>query len=387
MLCEKFDVIKEIYGSDQFENKIIKEIVENLNPAFNLRYYQKEAIGRFIFYLNEYPQREKPVHLLFHMATGSGKTLLMAAGIIYLYLKGYRNFIFFVNSTNIIEKTRNNFLNSFSNKYLFSSKIKFEEKEILIREVENFEAINSDDINIIFTTIQGLHSRINEPRENSLTYEDFDEKNIVLISDEAHHINTLTKIKKEKQRQLTEDILSEYDISRLNKGETEEFRSWESTVQRILNRNKNNILLEYTATVDLYNENIKDKYEDKIIYKYDLKQFRKDGFSKEIEVLQADLKPIDRALQAILLSQYRRKIAEKSKIYLKPVILFKSNYVNPPRIRTGKDVVVSGEFKENFNNKINNLNVSDLVKVKNNATGIIKKLLIILKKIILVWRI
>ena len=53
------------------------------------------------------------------MATGSGKTLVMAGLIIYLYEQGYRNFLFFVNSTNIIEKTRDNFFNTTSSKYLF----------------------------------------------------------------------------------------------------------------------------------------------------------------------------------------------------------------------------------------------------------------------------
>ena len=52
------------------------------------------------------------------MATGSGKTLIMAGAIIYLYKQGYRNFLFFVNSTNIINKTRENFLNPLSSKYL-----------------------------------------------------------------------------------------------------------------------------------------------------------------------------------------------------------------------------------------------------------------------------
>jgi type III restriction enzyme len=57
------------------------------------------------------------------MATGSGKTLIMAGLILYLYEKGYRNFLFFVNATTIIEKTKDNFLNNLSIKYLFSQKI------------------------------------------------------------------------------------------------------------------------------------------------------------------------------------------------------------------------------------------------------------------------
>jgi len=164
--------------------------------------------------------------------------------------------------------------------------------------VQNFEAVNPEDINIIFTTIQGLHTRLNYPKENALTYEEFENKDIVLISDEAHHLQTLTKAK-------------------LTRTEEEEKKSWEYTIiRRIFERNPKNILLELTATIDyLGNQNVRQKYEDKIIFRYDLKQFRLDKFSKEIEVLQADLEPIDRALQAVILSQYRRKIAERYKLH------------------------------------------------------------------------
>ena len=34
---------------------------------------------------------------------------------------------------------------------------------------------------------------MNSSRENTLTYEDFEDKNIIIISDEAHHINAWTK--------------------------------------------------------------------------------------------------------------------------------------------------------------------------------------------------
>ena len=104
-------------------------ITQNLNPAFGLRDYQKEAFASFIHYFNnDLPGKEKPAHLLFNMATGSGKTLIMAGLILYLYEKGYRNFLFFVNSTNIIEKTKDNFLNPRAAKYLFSQDTRFEGK-------------------------------------------------------------------------------------------------------------------------------------------------------------------------------------------------------------------------------------------------------------------
>ncbi|MHA2621724.1 MAG: DEAD/DEAH box helicase family protein [bacterium JZ-2024 1] len=338
MLYETFNSIKDSFGENYFTLRLTDAIVQNLNPKFELREYQKEALGRFDFYFSEYQKRKFPAQLLFHMATGSGKTLVMAANILQLYKQGYRNFIFFVNSVNIIEKTRDNFLNPLSEKYLFAPKIKFGEKEVFIKEAQNFEGVNPDDINIIFTTIQGLHIRISQPRENVLTEEDFEGKDIVLISDEAHHLQTITKN---------------------NKEEIELEKSWEYTVlKRIFEKNHRNILLEFTATIDLGNENIRKKYEDKIIFQYDLKQFRLDKFSKEIEVLQADLEPIDRALQAVILSQYRRKIAEKNKLYLKPVLLLKSKSIK--------------ESKENYEKvlaKIKNLTSQDIQEISNRAKG------------------
>jgi len=341
MLYEDFDSLKRTLTEDYFTSRLDGEMTQNLNPRFELREYQKEALGRFDFYFNGFQKRQFPTQLLFHMATGSGKTLIMAANILYLYNLGYRNFIFFVNSTNIIEKTKDNFLNPLSEKYLFAPKIKFGEKQVDIKEVQNFETANPENINIVFTTIQGLHTRLNYPHENTLTYEDFEDKEAVLISDEAHHLQTLTK-------------------SKLSKSEEQEKRSWEYTVERILRSNPRNILLEFTATIDLGDQNIRQKYEGKIIFQYDLKQFRLDKYSKEIEVLQADLDPIDRALQAVVLSQYRRKIAEKHKIKLKPVILFKS-----------KSIKESKENYEGFLSKIKNLSSKDIQEIHLRAKGTI----------------
>jgi len=95
MLYETFNSLKEAHGQDYFTSRVDSEIVQNLNPKFELREYQKEALGRFDFYFNGYQKRQYPAQLLFHMATGSGKTLIMAANILYLYKLGYRNFIFF----------------------------------------------------------------------------------------------------------------------------------------------------------------------------------------------------------------------------------------------------------------------------------------------------
>ena len=337
-------------GGPGFYKTLIPDFISsNLKKSYGKRLYQEEAFGRFIFYWNDYHYRPKgvPTQLLYHMATGSGKTLIMAGLIIYLYQKGYRNFLFFVNSTNIIDKTRDNFLNANASKYLFADTVSIGGKQIRIKEVENFQSANEDDINIVFATIQGLHSRLNTPKENSLTYDDFEERKIVLISDEAHHINAETKKGK-----------------KLGAEEKEEIISWEGTVNRIFNANADNILLEFTATADLTVPEIAKKYSDKLIFDYPLRQFRKDGYSKEVKVLQADLLPFDRALQAVLLSQYRQKLFGQYKKLIKPVILYKS-----------KTIRESQAFFSAFVSGIKNLTVEDLQKIKNSGPGtIIEKL-------------
>lgn len=328
-------------GEDFYQKKGPEYIYQNLKDGFGQRPYQKEAFGRFVYYWEDYPNRPKaaPTQLLYHMATGSGKTLVMAGLMLYLYEQGYRNFLFFVNSTNIIDKTRDNFLNPVSNKYLFAETVQIGDKQIRIKEVDNFSAANQDDINIVFSTIQGLHMRLNTPKENTITFEDFEDKKIVLISDEAHHINAETK--------------KGNDLSQM---ELFEVTSWEQTVTKIFNANPSNILLEFTATADLTNAEVEKKYRDKIIYDYPLKEFRKDGYSKEVKVLQADLNEFERALQAVILSQFRLKTFGKHGQLIKPVILFKS-----------KTIKESEGFYDEFVQRLKNLTAKDLEKIKNNS--------------------
>lgn len=316
-------------------------IAGNLNPVFPMRSYQQKAFQFFLNYWQErFDGKPRQNHqLLFHMATGSGKTLMMSGLILYLYEQDYRNFLFFVNSTNIINKTRDNFLNAQSGKYLFAESVSFGDKRVTVREVENFQAANQDDINIVFSTIQGLHMNLNMPRENGLTYDDFEDQKIVMISDEAHHINADTK-----KGQPTQD-------------EMFEVMSWEGTVERIFRAHEDNVLLEFTATVDLTDENLAAKYKPKLIFDYPLKEFRKDGYSKEVKVLQADLQPFDRAIQAVILSQYRRKIFEKHKKHIKPVMLFKS-----------KTIKESQAFFEEFRGGIQDLQTSTLEAIQAKTT-------------------
>jgi len=324
------DTLSNLKFIEEKIQKIPDYILRNLNQDFPIRKYQREALLRFIFYIEHYPRRLKPTWLLFQMATGSGKTLVMVASILYLYWKGYRNFVFFVNSKNVIEKTKENFLNPVSPKYLFNDKLIMGAKTIRVKEVSEFQSVNSDDINIVFTTIQGLHSTLNNPGENSLTYDDFKNSKVVLLSDEAHHINAVTKAK-------------------LSKEEEENKNSWEYTVSTITKLNPSNILLEFTATLDQSNSEINTKYSEKLIYEYTLREFRQDGYSKEVFTFTTDSDPLERSLQAIILSQYRKKVAERNGIFLKPVVLFRS-----------KTIIDSEKFEKDFRQLIANLSEEGL---------------------------
>ena len=306
-LTEEIDAVAK-FG--MLKADIPDDITGNLAPQIELRPYQRTALERWLFYIDNYEGRPKAPHLLFHMATGSGKTVLMAALILDLYRRGYRNFLFFVNSAQIIEKTKENFLNPASAKHLFAPSVRIGDKPVDIRAVDTFDAVNTDAINIHFTTIQGLHRRMAEPKENAVTIEDFRDYKVVMISDEAHHLNAETKTK-----------------DKLTKGEAEDKASWESTVSEIFRQHPENMLLEFTATVDLSNDAIRAKYADKILYDYSLRQFREDGYSKDIELRQADLPPEARMMQAMVLSQYRRKVAEAHGLQCKPVILMKSKTI------------------------------------------------------------
>lgn len=301
-LFEKIDTMKEV----GVYSELPRYIPENLNPNFELRPYQESAFCNYITYF-ESKLRQRPTQTLFHMATGSGKTLIMAGLMIYLYKQGYRNFLFFVNLSNIVRKTKENFLAHASSKYLFAENIIIDGERVAIKEVSNFQNTDNNAINICFTTTQALHYDMWTVKENGVSFDDFIGKKVVLISDEAHHLSASTK------KQTAEDI--------------ENNNHWEYTVNRIFGSNAENILLEFTATCDTKNAEILAKYENKIIFDYPLAKFREDLYSKEIKTLRTDSPVFERSLQAVLLSQYRLKVFQDNRLNVKPVILLKSHRV------------------------------------------------------------
>lgn len=136
-----------------------------------------------------------------------------------------------------------------------------------------------------------------------MTFDELEKRPVVLLSDEAHHLSAATKADKKEQ---------------------EAEKTWEYTVSRLLNAHEDNLLLEFTATCDLRHPALKAAYEPRIVFDYPLSRFREDGYSKEIKTLRSDLPVMDKALQALMLSQYRLKLFEEHLLAIKPVVLFKS---------------------------------------------------------------
>lgn len=287
-------------------------ITDNLHPDKKLREYQINAVKHFIWLYEQ--DRARAKHLLFNMATGTGKTLVMAACVLYLYDKGYRNFIFLVHRDQILKQAEKNFTDYKFEKYLFNpAGVRINGRRVGIGIIQSIADTSRDEINFLFVSQQTLVNRLSEDKENSLTAEDFASNDIVIIADEAHSLNADTRSK--------------------NKAEATEARHWETSVLSTLAMREGNILLEFTATVDLANENIHKKYEDRLVYRYDFLQFNKDGYCKDVKFLynfETQIEDQKRLLivNAVALSEFRKLFAERTmQVQINPIVLIKSSRI------------------------------------------------------------
>lgn len=167
------------------------------NLKDKLRSYQEESL-RYLHYAQRNPEaNHRYKHLLFNMATGAGKTIVMAATTLYMFKEhGYQNFIFFVHTDAIIQKTKENLLNNLSPKYLFKNDIEINSEKIKIEVVETFPINrNKNTIYLKLSTIHKIHDDLNHYKENGITFDDLKEFSLVLLGDEAHHYNAKTKAK------------------------------------------------------------------------------------------------------------------------------------------------------------------------------------------------
>lgn len=327
---------KDLFSTHQ--GYIIPEYI-NENLIHTFRDYQDEALRNYHYTQTQI--KPSPKHVLFNMATGSGKTDLMAGLILYLYQEhSYKNFLFTVNTNSVLMKTKDNLLNKNSEKYLFQDKIEIDGKRILIQQVERFPRVQQDNtIYIKLSSVQKVSDDLFVLKENTMGLADYENQPVAVLADEAHHYSAFTKKKDGKETQ-----------------EEKEEKTWESAINKILrarnDKNKKNLLLEFTATVDFDKDVIYDKYRDKVVYRYPLNKFMYDGFSKQVKRIETSADDEDKMLNVVLLSQFRKYRAYSEGVTgtFKPVIMFKS-----PK------VPVSLEANKVFNNLIQNLNVADLV--------------------------
>ncbi|MFP6279083.1 DEAD/DEAH box helicase family protein [Helicobacter pylori] len=289
-------------------------------------------------YLEKRQSHPTQKHFMFEMATGSGKTLVMAGLILECCKQGYQNFIFFVNSTSILEKTKLNFTDSVSSKYLFSENININDENTEIKSINNLNESHNNAINIYFSTIQGLFSLFTRAKENAITLEDLKDQKLVFLADEAHHLNTDTKKK-------------------LNDSEASEKRNWESVVKLALEQNKDNLLLEFSATIPK-EKSVEEKYKNLKVITYTLKEFSEDKFCKNIYSLSYENKELEtRFLGACVSSLYKELLAQHHNIEsFKPCILFKSERIE-----------YSKENQERFNTFLENLSPLDLENFFNHS--------------------
>ncbi|TYA17243.1 restriction endonuclease subunit R [Lactobacillus sp. LSI2-1] len=304
-----------LFNQNQGLQRLPLYIKQNLKHS--LRDYQFSAIYN-LDVVEKLDKRDDPYNqLMFYMATGSGKTDIMAAIILYMYqAHDYQCFLFTTSTTAVVNKTIDNFTNVVSPKYLYKDPIVIDSQRIAIKAVSEFPITpEKNTIYLKFTGIQQLSNDINSPRENSITEESLKKHKIVILADEAHHFNVGTRSK-------SEDTTN---------------KNWEALLDRIRDLNPKNQQLEFTATIDLHNPDIYHKYQKKIIAQYDLSKLIDNGYSKQVYRLQANNSDKDKMLNAVLLSQYRKRIAKNMGISdFKPVILFKSNTIEVSREINGR---------------------------------------------------
>lgn len=363
-------LLEELQNIDKnlFNEQILWNTPEYIiaNLKHTLRYYQNEAL-RYYHYSqtnNEFKHRNVN-HVLFNMATGSGKTDVMASLILYHYQElGYQNFLFIVNQNGVLNKTIDNLTKPTSEKYLFANKIEIMGSTIEIKKVETFPQFpQRNTIYLKLDTVQQIASDIYTQKENSIETEKYSKNKIVILGDEAHHYSASTA--KEKNTE----------------------QSWEKAIDIILKLNEKNRLLEFTATINLEKTKIYEKYQHKILYRYELDSFINDKFSKNVKRIQSSNKDIDNMLNAVLLSEFRRRYAlEEYGVYLKPIIMFKSQRIEASDTANKKFVSLiedlSSEMLKQFLNRQKHIIIKNNNETLNLAYNYYEKKLNIINEII-----
>ena len=99
------------------------------------------------------------------------------------------------------------------------------------------------------------------------------------------------------------------------------------------------------------------------MFKYDLRQFRNDSYSKDVYIVRSDFDEKDRIIQALILNQYKQEVAAKHNINLKPVILFKAQ----------RTIEQSNTNKAEFHKLIDNLTGAHVANIRRSNIPIVQR--------------
>jgi superfamily II DNA or RNA helicase len=227
-----------------------------------LKKKEYEHIKPLLEVIDEETGRKAPF-IGFEMATGSGKTMLMGASVYYLNKHhNVKNFLIITpSSTEIYKKTIRNF------------------------QIGSKESVWNDDVPFKFNLITGDNYKESKDLFSSET-----DANIFIFNIDKFGANAV-QTKKEWERSVWKDkignTISLLDFLSLNDLViiTDEAHHAQSTkAKKIISDFKPLAVMEFTATA-VESEKNKDKKNQTIVYKYDIKRFLEDGHGKRVRVL------------------------------------------------------------------------------------------------------
>ena len=321
----------------QLDKAFINEIGKYMAHAF--RDYQKQALAVFDFfqkaqrdqyvfkdelYEREFADGRIPFYG-FEMATGSGKTLLIGALILYLHKeRGYKNFLIITPGTTIYDKTIGNFDMMNSSKRVFSSIMDIKYNVVT---GDNFTDKSSNyegdaDFNVFIFNIQKFFDRetgtlrVDKEWEesfwrdklgNTISFREYlKNEKLVIITDEAHHYQ---KFRVGRGRKSSGDIILALEPE---------------------------LISEFTATA-ITEEEMESRRAQKIIYNYPINDFITDGYGKKVRAYgysgsphraeTADVTEDDKKkfLVAFMIHLLKKKALEE--VDFKPILLIRAREI------------------------------------------------------------
>jgi len=262
------------------EQPFIKEIEKDL--AFDFRYYQKQAMAILDMFWNApidyYPAKREAIEEVdghkipfycFEMATGSGKTILIAGNVLYLLSKGIKNILILVKGKTIYDKTIREFdINN--RKCIFNKAMTYKYNLITGDNYQN-KSSNYDekaDFNLFVFNIEKFFEKSGESGEKVMKVTKPWEESVWKDA-EGHTISMVDFFKSQKLAIITDEA-----------------HHYQNKVSfEIIKLFYPELVVEYTATAQVTDA---QRRIQKRAYIYPIKQYIKDGYGKRIRAYGFD---------------------------------------------------------------------------------------------------